>query len=260
MATYGSYKKIVQGQIIDSTIPNSALASGAGLAYNVFHVFGQQCHCSSGCCCLWTVPTGVKRVTFELWGAGGNGHGACSCNRCHHYQGAGGGFYNSKTISTTGGCAYTICAAGVYRCLSRECTACTGCSSYVNGYNLSNFCAIGGATGASNTSWDTACNSDWECCIGPTSNNGDFGMGNHRGHWGGTVFCHCNWVTTCTTNAPFLPGGSGMSQSQVNCWMRCGDFYAPYGVGGQGAMTTYCERCCGQGGTGGSGVVKITYT
>ena len=51
-----------------------------------------------------------------------------------------------------------------------------------------------------------------------------------------------------------------MSQSQVNCWMRCGDFYAPYGVGGQGAMTTYCERCCGQGGTGGSGVVKITYT
>ena len=73
---------------------------------------------------------------------------------------------------------------------------------------------------------------------------------------GGTVFCHCNWVTTCTTNAPFLAGGSGMSQSQVNCWMRCGDFYAPYGVGGQGAMTTYCERCCGQGGTGGSGVVK----
>ena len=42
--------------------------------------------------------------------------------------------------------------------------------------------------------------------------------------------------------------------------MRCGDFYAPYGVGGQGAMTTYCERCCGQGGTGGGGVVKITYT
>ena len=92
MATYGSYKKIVQGQIIDSTIPNSALAPGAGLAYNVFHVFGQQCHCSSGCCCLWTVPVGVKRVTFELWGAGGNGHGACSCNRCHHYRGAGGGF------------------------------------------------------------------------------------------------------------------------------------------------------------------------
>jgi hypothetical protein len=24
-------------------------------------------------------------------------------------------------------------------------------------------------------------------------------------------------------------------------------------------MTTYCGSCCGQGGTGGSGVVKVTY-
>ena len=184
MATYGSYKKIIGGQIIDGTVPSSALGAGTGYAYNVFHVFGQQCHCTSGCCCLWTVPNGVKRVTFEIWGAGGNGHGACSCNRCHHYQGAGGGYYNSKTITTAAGCAYTICAAGVYRCLSRECTGCEGCSSYVNGYNLSNFCAIGGARGRANTSWETGCYSEWECCLGPTSNGGDFGMGNHRGFWG----------------------------------------------------------------------------
>jgi hypothetical protein len=24
-------------------------------------------------------------------------------------------------------------------------------------------------------------------------------------------------------------------------------------------MTNYCERCCGQGGTGGGGLVKITF-
>tara|TARA_B100001250_G_scaffold413982_1_gene450080 strand:- start:3039 stop:3821 length:783 start_codon:yes stop_codon:yes gene_type:complete len=260
MATYGSYKKVISGQIVDGSVPSSALGAGTGYAYNVFHVFGQQCHCTSGCCCLWTVPSGVKRVTFELWGSGGNGHGSCSCNRCHHYQGAGGGFYNSKTISTTAGCSYSICAAGVYRCLSRECTGENGCASYVNGYNLSNFCAIGGARGRSNTSWETGCYSEWECCIGPTSNNGDFGMGNHRGHWGGSIFCHCNWVNSCTTNAPFLAGGSGSSQQVVNCWVRCGCWYSPYGQGGQGSMTTYCERCCGQGGTGGGGVVKITYT
>ena len=35
MASYGSYKKIVQGQIIDGTVPNLALEDGAGLAYNV---------------------------------------------------------------------------------------------------------------------------------------------------------------------------------------------------------------------------------
>jgi hypothetical protein len=261
MASYSSYKKVVSGQIIDNTIPLSALQSGTGYNYNVFHVYGDPGFCSAGCCCLWTVPSGVKRVTFELWGAGGNGHGACSCSRCHHYQGAGGGFYNSKTITVEPGWEYTICAGGVYPCLSRECTACDGCASYVTGCNLSGFCAIGGSTGRANTDWQTGCYSFWDCCIAPTDNNGDFGMGNHIGHWGGSIFCHCNYKWTCTTNAPFLAGGSGTSQAANLCWMRCGCWRVPYGTGGQGAVTTYCgTSCCGQGGTGGAGVVKITYT
>ena len=259
MASYGSYKKIVSGQIIDGTIPNSALEPTAGLKYFVKHVYGTPAVCSAGCCCLWTVPTGVKRVTFELWGAGGNGNGHCSCNRCHHYQGAGGGFYSSKTITVPAGWTDTVCAAGVYRCCSRECVGCKGCSSYVNGCNLSGFCANGGSCGRANTSWDTACYSYFECCAEPTSNNADFQMGNHIGHWGGSVFCHCNYQWTCTTNAPFLAGGSGSASALVNCWNRCGCWHVPYGVGGQSAMTTYCERCCGQGGMGGGGLVKITY-
>ena len=32
--------------------------------------------CTPGCCCNWTVPSGVAKLTWELWGAGGNGHGA----------------------------------------------------------------------------------------------------------------------------------------------------------------------------------------
>ena len=187
MASYGSYKKIVQGQIIDGTVPNVALEDGAGLAMKVKYIYGQPNVCTPGCCCLWTVPTGVKRVTFEIWGSGGNGHGACSCNRCHHYAGAGGGYYNSKTISVQGGWSYTLCASGVYRCCSRECQGCNGCSSYVNGCNLSNFCAIGGNRGMAETNWSTPCFSSFHCCLGPTSNNGDFGMGNHYGAWGGLV-------------------------------------------------------------------------
>ena len=261
MASYGSYKKIVSGQIVDGTVATSALQAGAGYNYNVFHIFGQPNMCSPGCCCLWTVPSGVKRVTFELWGAGGNGHGACSCSRCHHYQGSGGGFYNSKTISVSPGWTYSVCAAGVYPCCSRECTGCNGCSSYVNGCNLSNFCAIGGDTGRGETNWQEGCYSDWHCCVAPQTFNGDFGMGNHRGHWGGSIFCHCNYQWTCTTNAPFLAGGSGTSQALNLCWIRCGCWRVPYGTGGQGATTTYCgSSCCGQGGTGGGGIVKITYS
>ena len=236
------------------------LAPGSGPSFCVKHVYGAPNACTPGCCCNWQVPTGASRITWEIWGAGGNGNGSCNCSRCHHYSGASGGAYNIKTIQTAGGCQYSVCAGGVYRCCSRECNGCEGCASYVNGYNLSNFCAIGGGRGRSNTSWETGCYSDWECCIGPTSNNGDFGMGNHRGFWGGSIFCHCNWVNTCTTNAPFLAGGSGSYQGFVNCWIRCGCWYSPYGQGGQGAITSYCERCCGQGGTGGGGVVKITYT
>jgi hypothetical protein len=259
MASYGSYKKIVSGQLISGTVPSSALDPTAGLRYNVKWIYGAPTFCTSGCCCLWTVPAGVTRTTFEIWGAGGNGNGACSNGRCQHYQGAQGGYYNSKTISVTPGWTYSICAAGVYPCLSIECTACQGCASYVTGCNLTNFCAIGGETGRGESSWETGCYSYNPCCLNPGDNGGDFGFGNHTGAWGGSIFCHCNHQWTCTTNAPFLAGGSGSASFIVNCWIRCGCWTVPYGVGGQSAMTTYCGGCCGQGGTGGGGIVKITF-
>ena len=145
MADYRAYRQIRADQLPDGVIDASKLQSGVAPRYCVKHIYGHPCYCTPGCCCAWTVPSGVERVTFELWGAGGNGNGACSCNRCQHFQGAAGGAYNTKTISTTAGCTYSVCAGGVYRCCSRECNGCNGCSSYVNGYNLSNFCAHGGA-------------------------------------------------------------------------------------------------------------------
>ena len=140
----------------------------------MFH--GHPCYCTPGCCCLWTVPSGVGKLTIELWGAGGNGHGHCTCNRCQHYQAASGGAYNTKTISTSAGCQYRVCAGGVYRCCSRECNGCNGCSSYVNGYNLSNFCAHGGARGCANPDWSVRCTSRNWCCVSPGTWGGDFAM------------------------------------------------------------------------------------
>lgn len=263
MASYGSYKKIIQGQIKDGTVPNSALEDGAGLALNVKYVYGQVNVCSPGCCCLWTVPTGVKKLHIQMWGSGGNGSGFCSCNRCHHYRGAQGGYFNSKTISVTEGWQYTVCAAGVYRCCSRECVGCEGCSSYVNGCNLSNFCARGGENGYANTSWAETCHSVNDCCLAPGNNGGDYGSVTISPPWSAAEFvydrghCHC-------FNQSFYAGGAALigtvaQMSLRECWTRCGCWSVPYGNGGQGAMTTYCGRCCGQGGTGGSGLVKITY-
>ncbi len=133
MASYASYKKVDGAtQLIDGSVPQAAVASGVFDTWNVRYFWGSPNRCSPGCCCLWTVPSGVRRIFWEAWGSGGNGHGMCSTNRCQHYAGAQGGYYASKMIQTAPGCQYQVCAGGTYGCESIECDGCHGCSSYVN--------------------------------------------------------------------------------------------------------------------------------
>ena len=260
MASYASYKKVSGESVVDGTVTDAKISSSAFKNYCVKWIRGCLGAETPGCCCLWTVPTGVRRVTFELWGAGGNGHGLCVNNRCQHFAGAQGGYYNSKTIQVADGCKYTVCAAGVHPCQSVECYACHGCSTYVNGFGLSNFCALGGKWGCANGDWSTKCSSDeGRCCAAPNTWDGDFAMGGHAGAFSGSYNCHCYRHTECSSGAPFL--GSGFVSGELTeCWMRCGCAQVPYASGGQGGMTTYCgSNCCGRGSTGGSGVVKITF-
>lgn len=265
MATYASYKRLVSENITDNSVFDADFATNAAKKFNFLLVYGCFGLCTPGSCCLWTVPTGVKRATFELWGAGGNGNGACSCSRCHHYRGAQGGFYNTKTISVCQGWQYTLCAGGVFPCTTIDCCGCTGCASYVTGCNLSNFCALGGLGACSDGNWGLACFSEFSCCIAPVANGGDFGMENHHGGFNGNYLCHCYPKAVCATSAPFL-AGPGPGGCISFCWIRCGScntgpvHFSPYGSGGMSAMTTYCgSDCCGQGGTGGSGLIKVTY-
>jgi hypothetical protein len=259
MASYSSYKKILTESIVAGSIPESKISSTALKNYTVQWIRGGLGAASGGCCCLWTVPSGVRRVTFELWGAGGNGSGACSNGRCQHWAGAQGGYYNSRTISVTPGWTYTVCAGGVFPCCQFDCVGCTGCASFITGCNLSNFCAAGGVGGCANADWSEKCNSDWgACCLVPGGWGGDFGMGNHRGAFTGSFACHCYRHKFCSSGGPFL-GSPGVVGGLTECWIRCGCWSVPYSAGGQSAMTTYCGNACGQGGTGGSGVVKITY-
>jgi hypothetical protein len=166
-----------------------------------------------------------------------------------------------KTIDVCPGWTYTICAGGVYPCCSFETTACAGCASFVNGCNLSNFCAIGGEYGFAENNWSLACYStNGRCCMSPGAMGGDFGMGNHQSiYWRPKGWaCHCHGKYSIPSAAPFI--GTNVMQVNNFCWMRCGCWTVPYGHGGQNGMTNYCgSSCCGQGGTGGPGLVKITF-
>lgn len=269
MASYRSYKRLNGDQVLDKSIDNAHLASGVRSTYTVKWFYGVSCRCSPGCCCLWTVPNNICQLNWELWGAGGNGAGACSCNRCQHRQPPGGGAYTSKSIRTAPDCQYTVCAAGVYRCLSRECNGCNGCTSYVNGFNLSNLCACGGQRGCTNGSWTDGCFSVMPYCVRPgcvgTAADGDWASYTHSGNFQGQSAymypgsaCHCWKHISHSTGAPGLSDGL-FEQNGNYCWIRCGCWIVPYGAGGQSAMSNYCGRCCGQGGTGGGGIVKVTY-
>jgi hypothetical protein len=175
-------------------------------------------------------------------------------------KGAGGGYYNTKMISTVAGCVYTVCAGGVYRCNIQECAGVNGCTSYVNGCNISaNFCACGGQAGNAESSWNTYCNSCSNYCRNGNANGASFNLVPHTPPWtGGNVFCHCHNQEEMPQSAPII--GTTVYGQIRECFMRCGCWTSPYGHGGQGAMSTYCGTvCCGQGATGGSGLVKITY-
>ena len=267
MANYTSYRagRIRSVNIDSGAICNSQLAAGVRCTYGQQWVYGDPGQCTAGCCCYWTVPSDVKVLKFELWGAGGNGHGSCSCDRCQHHMGSSGGSYNTQTVCSAPSNGYTLCAGGVYRCLSNECSGCNGCTTYANGSGLSNFCACGGGSGCANGSWTDSCHTYMDNCQNGSWNGGHFANFTHNGPFvasGPYTYpgdaCHC-WKRLGYSSGGIIFNTGRVDQFMQDCWIRCGCWTVPYTSGGQGGKSTYCGQCCGQGGTGGSGVVKITY-
>lgn len=108
-------------------------------------------YCSNaGNCCLWTVPAGVTKAQFQIWGAGGNGsacdNGAC----CWFAQSGGNGEYTYVTMAVTPGQTYTLCAGGGDATTNNSCyvyCTCYGCNSFVCGSNSTCILSCGGNPG-----------------------------------------------------------------------------------------------------------------
>jgi len=277
MATYASYKKVPGESIVDGSITSDDIAHGNGNNYGVQWIYnsrGMVCHAcarQSGCCeqangkcCYWCVPNGASTVTFEIWSGGGGAPGMTCCNCCSFSIGGAGGSYATKTISTSPGCQYSVCAGGSWPCgKAHTCVAGMGCKSYINGHNLSNFCVEGGCPG-----W--MCNGDaWGPRHTHTCSNcrvcgifgADFGMmgtsGTEPGHGG----CHCWYTYSFSGSAPMI-GKQQVGVTNVS-WCSCGCHIDWPASGGQSGVSSYCgnwAKCCGGGsGQGGSGVVRITF-
>jgi len=278
MATYSSYKKIVQEQVQDGIVSDTKLQTGAGMNRGVFYVFSaraMQCqHCSNngGCCCQacgrccqWTVPSNVSTVQFEIWSGGGGGPGNTCCDCFYRATGGAGGGYAQKTVETTPGCTYTICAGGSWRCnAAHTCSAGQGCKSYVNGYNLSNFCVVGGCGGLAcveGDEWGQRQQKNCANCNICGVYGADFGFLGTVGNMTGSSMCYCHGRTSWTGSGAMI--GKMFTTVVTQAWCACGCYINWPSGGGSSGESNYCgdpAMCCARGqGQGGSGIVKVTF-
>lgn len=210
-------------------------------------------HVIGGNSCTWTVPSGVSTATFEIWGGGGAGGPKCCCYCGASGAGSAGG-YSIKTIAVSPGTQYTLVAgaggAPVYCSVGGVNQGCRGCTTYVTGSNLSNFCAEGGIGGF------TVCCYQMTSGCGGLAYGGDFNIqGGDAWQKGGcsSFICH------------FSAGGAAaFSGRATHATEHCCAYFSPGrcgafpGGGGTGFFACACDCCSCQGG-GAPGLIKVTY-
>tara|TARA_B100001996_G_scaffold367568_1_gene339320 strand:+ start:509 stop:1627 length:1119 start_codon:yes stop_codon:yes gene_type:complete len=121
--------------------PNSGTAFTSG-----FKVCDTSGYYRCGNQCTWTVPSGTTCARFQIWGAGGGNSESRCCGFAPHGST---GAYASVIIPVSAGSQYTLCAGCAYCCYAYGdgYNQQRGYDSYVQGTNLSNFCAQGGWSG-----------------------------------------------------------------------------------------------------------------
>ena len=211
----------------------------------------------TGCCCAWTVPTGVTSITVELWGGGGGGGSGANANCCGGSPGGGAGGFTQRKFAVVPGDVITLCAGqggcsggGVSDQTSYCCCGSQGCCSFVmrNG----NICidSWGGKYGQSSCYYHCGCvQRACGSCYSQDDPTGD--NGNNQGCTGYspdmraaptqamTPGCggNCSAQSSLSGSAPF--GGDGQwKMYRCDCWAyirfntSCTNTFGVAGVGG----------------------------
>lgn len=241
-----------------------------------------------GCWNCWDIKSSYKVVTFEAWGGGGGGAGSCCCAWGHP---GGAGAYAKKSVDNTSGtysgCLYTMCVSPASCCSPSSSCGYRGCSSFVIGSGLTNFCAEGGIPGCSlcfffgcfpiNSScgilWHPNRDTQCACYFGA-----DTGVAGKAG--GMEAICNnsSNWCHYKSIHPmPPMPGREAMAyqaigahcNNQAQCdRCRIGGWGISGGLGGNemrtigmgGTTARNCGGGCCCGTSGGPGMIKITWT
>ena len=175
-----------------------ALIPGLTGASQGFKVCDGNSQFNCGASCSWTVPAGVTRARFQLWGAGGGGALARCCGGSPFGST---GAYASVIIPVTAGDSYTICSGCAFCCFSCNSNynsfqgRVPGCPSFVTGTGLCNFCANGGQGRLGN----------WMAAYGRTNTN-RLGFINYNS--AGPCFC-CMGSHYCFNNSCATCGAIG---------------------------------------------------
>ncbi len=221
---------------------------------------------NGGCCCAWTVPTGVTWFSVEMWGGGGGGAGSCCC-----FQGwpGGSGTYARKVIQhpTPGtsltGRVYRLCAAGSTGCTNRTCIGCTGYPSYIYGESeaANVACAAGGLSGGTYCYHGSNCSYAGCSSVQCGSYCGTMGICGVGGASRGTPNCHGGYHSFMPS-APMT--GGNFRQTKDGCSGICHGChvggYAHFPGGGGPSSVNHGDWSPAYGAPGAGGLVVIHWT
>jgi hypothetical protein len=239
----------------------------------------------AGVACNWTVPAGVTKVKFEVWGGGGSGASSASaCDCCATSSPGGGGGYATGHFAVTPGEEYVICAGNAGVPLNSNCcNGGNGGNSSVTGPGISgSFCARGGLGGCGAFNFwcyqHCGCNHMYQAtndgaCV-PADTEGCLTSPGGSGRTGRVGSSQTSIQNVGGPAGGPFGGEGGMSlrnigyselsicQETANTNSWCNHILNGKIPGGCGAgYTPGCCICvpCGLPGAGGPGLVKITY-
>lgn len=163
--------------------------------------------CNSGC--SWTVPAGITRAGFQLWGGGGGSSSGCCCGG---HPGGSTGEYISLIMDVTPGDTYVICNSCTFCCFGfRSGIQLTGGMSCITGPGITSLCAQHGC--------GTLCS--WSCSFANPSpvstrnicgfipSNAPTSPGTYQNNITGWVTTAGSTTYVCRYQSPVSPNASG---------------------------------------------------